>query len=452
MHRTLRILFAALAALLLAYIALFENYMRLLEGFDFQSKLVWLLAAGAVFLLVAAWRFPVRWNFLIFLLLSCVLCVEAVLQALCWMGVMPGITAKLRAPYGRVYWSAEGRGNSIRNRYGWYYPKFDESTPFRIAYIGDSQTEAVECPPNLNQAADLDTFLKKDHPETAVLGMGTHGTCPAFHLDVLEYAWRHFQPREAIVEVSLGANISEMLPELNHLPASGYIYYSLDSSNHLVLNPLSALVRERRIQTLEICHRSLLVNAPNIFDSHCMIVQTLDSLRDAFKQRRQQMLLATKAGGLGQTEGGELGRIGFNAAPFAIPRPPQAQLALNILEAELRRCKEICDSHGMTMRIVTVPVFPRPFYDTQHGTNWTLHIGNYDYLAPEQDLMDFARSNAIPIAPIGHTFKDQGLSVDEIRSLYLSDGVGHLTVKGHQRVAEIVFSDFYAKPASTSRP
>jgi hypothetical protein len=198
MHRILRILFVVLAASLLAYIALFENYMRLIEGFDFQSKLVWLLAAGAAFLLIAAWRFPLRWNFLIFLLFFCVFCVEIILQALCWTGVLPGITAKLRAPYGRVYWSIEGHGNSIRNRYGWYYPKFDESAPVRIAYIGDSQTEAVEVPPDRNQAADLNTLLKKDHPDMAILGMGTHGTCPAFHLDVLEYAWAQLtRPRNS---------------------------------------------------------------------------------------------------------------------------------------------------------------------------------------------------------------------------------------------------------------
>jgi hypothetical protein len=446
MRRTLRILFVGLASLLVAYIVLFENYMRLVERLDFRSKIVWVLTCGAVFLLVAAWRFSVRWNFLIFLLFICVVCVEAALQVLCWMGVVPGMTAKLRAPYGRVYWTAEGCGNSIRNRYGWYYPKFDEAAPVRIAYIGDSQTEGVESPPDRNQAADLNVLLKKDHPDMAVLGMGTHGTSPSFHLDVLEYAWRHFQPREAIVEISLGASISEMLPELHQTPPGTYIYYSLDSGNHLVLNPLCDAPRRRRIQNLEICHRSLLVNASLIFDSHCMILQTLDSLRSAFLQRRQQLLLAAKSNGLGQTEAAELGRIGFDPLPFAVPRPPQAQLALNILEAEILRSKEICDSHGMTLRVVTVPVFPRPFYQTQRGTNWTLHIGNYDYLAPEQDLMDFARAHGIPIAPVGHTFKEQGLDVDQIRSLYLSDGVGHLNVQGHQRVADIVFSDFYSKP------
>ena len=440
-------MFVGLAALLVAYIVLFENYLSFLDKFSFHSKLVWVLSGGVVFLLVAACKFPVRWNFLILLLFQCVFCVEAVLQALCWTGMLPGITAKTKAPYGRVYWSVEGLGNSIRNRYGWYYPKFDETAPSRIAYIGDSQTEAVECPPDLNQAADLNTLLKKEHPEMAVLGMGTHGTSPSFHLDVLEYAWRHFQPREAIVEVSLGASLSEMLPELNHIPPTSYIYYSLDSSNHLVLNPLCADVRYGFGRTLEVCHQSLLVNLPAILNTHCMILQTLDSLRDAFKKRRQQMLLAAKSDGLGQTEGSEFGRIGFNPAPFAVPRPAQAKLAIDILEAELLRCKEICESHSMTLRVVTVPVFPRPFYETQHGTNWTLHIGNYDYLAPEQDLMDFARAHAIPLAPIGHTFKVQGLSVDEIHSLYLSDGVGHLTVKGHQRVAKIVFADFYAKPA-----
>jgi hypothetical protein len=242
-----------------------------------------------------------------------------------------------------------------------------------------------------------------------------------------------------------------MLPELNHIPPAGYIYYSQDSSNRLVLNPLCAGVRHSFDQSLEICHQSLLVNLPAILNTHCMTLQTLDSLRDAFKQRRQQLLLAAKSDGLGQTEGGELGRIGFNPLPFAVPRSARAQLALDILEAELLRCKEICESHGMTLRVVTVPVFPRPFYETQHGTNWTLHIGNYDYLAPEQDLMDFARAHAIPLAPAGHTFKAQGLSVDEIRSLYLSDGVGHLTVKGHQRVADIVFADFYAGLSPTNR-
>jgi hypothetical protein len=446
MNRILRILFVGLAALLLAYIVLFENYLTYLSGFDFHSKLVWLLGAGAVFLLVAAWRFPLRWNFLIFLLFACVFGVELVLQALCWSGVLPGITAKTKAPYGRVYWAVEGRGNSIRNRYGWYYPKFDETAPFRIAYIGDSQTEGVESPPDRNQAADLNTLVKKNQPDTAVLGMGSHGTCPAFHLDVLEYAWRHFHPREAIIEVSLGASIAEMLPELHDTPPSAYIYYTLDPSNHLVLDPLSAGPRHSFNQSLEICHQSLLVNLPAILNTHCMILQTLDSLRDAYKQRKQQLLLASKSNGLGQTEAGELGRIGFNPVPFAVPRPAVAQRAMDILEAELRRSKEICDSHGMTMRLVTVPVFPRPFYETQHGTNWTTHIGNYDYLAPEQDLIEFAHANHIPIAPIGHTLQQQGLSVDEIRSLYLSDGVGHLTVKGHEHVAEIVYSDFYSKP------
>jgi hypothetical protein len=447
MHRILRILFVVLAVLLVVYAALLENYLRLLRGLDLQSKLVWMLIAGALFLLVAAWRFPVRWNFLIFLLFLSAFCVEAVLQALCWAGVVPGITAKTRAPYGRVYWSVEGLGNSIRNRYGWYYPRFDEAAPFRIAYIGDSQTEAVESPPDRNQAADLNTLLKENHPDTAVLGMGTHGACPAFHLDVLEYAWNHFHPREAIIEVSLGASITEMVPEFNDIPPGRYIYYSLDSSNRLVLNPASAEVRHFFDENLEICHKSLLVNLPATLNTHCMIIQTLDSLRDSFKKRRQQLLLAGKSGGVGGTEGHELAEIGFNPLPFAVPRSTEAQRAIDILEAELLRSKQICDSHGMTLRIVTVPVFPRPFYETQHGTNWTLHIGSYDYLAPEQDLMNFAHANGIPIAPIGHAFKDQGLSVDEIRSLYLSDGVGHLTVKGQQRVAEIVFSDFYSKPA-----
>jgi hypothetical protein len=170
-----------------------------------------------------------------------------------------------------------------------------------------------------------------------------------------------------------------------------------------------------------------------ILNSHCMILQMADSLRDNFYLRRRMKQLAAS----GDAENG------FNSAPFAVNPSPDAQEAMKILLAQLAACKKICDSHGMKFHIVTVPAFPKEFYDTQHGTNWTMRIGDYDYFGPERKVVDWANENQIPIVSIGEVIRQKNLSVDEIHSLYFANGSGHLTPKGHAFIAQTVFDNFY---------
>jgi hypothetical protein len=178
-----------------------------------------------------------------------------------------------------------------------------------------------------------------------------------------------------------------------------------------------------------------------------MTLQFANSVRDNFTRRRRQAELAVRAAKMPAEERAEYERIGFNAAPFAVNPQPEVQLAMAVLLGQLRRCQDVCKQHGMLMRVVTVPAFPKAFYDSQHGSEWTMKIGNYDYLKPEREIADFARTNGIPCLAMGEYIHNRKLDVEEIRSMYFA-GVGHLTEKGHRFWAQAMFDTFY----QTTRP
>jgi hypothetical protein len=134
---------------------------------------------------------------------------------------------------------------------------------------------------------------------------------------------------------------------------------------------------------------------------------------------------------------------GFNPAPFAVDRSPEAQRAMKILLAQLQQCKNVCDSHGMKFRVVTIPSFPTIFYDTQHGRDWTMHIGGNDYFGPEREIADWARANGIPVASVGEYIRQKKMDVEEIHGLSYKDGTGHLTEKGHALCAQAIYETFY---------
>src|SRR5580698_8056512 len=199
MNRLLRIIFFCLAALLALYAGLFANYLHTDGEPVWRSKTIWLTLAGVIFFCAAGWRFSLQSKFKLFAVLLSLLAVELFLQAAAWLGVLPGLDTKDKAPFARVYWRSEGHGNSVRNRFGWHFPEFDLKAPKRVAVIGDSFVEAVEVGRNENEAARLQQLLRAQSPDWSVLGLGTRGTSPAHYMDVLDYAQRHFAPQEAIV-------------------------------------------------------------------------------------------------------------------------------------------------------------------------------------------------------------------------------------------------------------
>jgi hypothetical protein len=445
MNRFLRGFLFAVSVLLAAYGVSLGLYFHIAEIPVVRSKILWAIMALALFLALVAWRFSVRAKAKVFLLISVFFFLELLLQVLALLGWLPFMDTKRRAPYGRVYWTGEGLGNSIRNRFGWYYPEFDLKAPRRVVVIGDSQVEAVEVHRTRGQAAVLHTLLKQQSPDWSVLGLGIHGASPAYSIDVLEYAARHFHPEEAIVVVSGGSDVVECLPALTPYSPAEFIFYDLAPGGGIVLNPASAGIRESARQALELNHRSLLANFPMTLSTHCMTLQLEASLRGTIKRRAQHAKLSERAQEFSGEERAEYLRLGFNPAPYALQTGDKARTAMQVMLAELRCCREICDTNKITLRLVVLPSFPKVFYNSQRGREWTMQIGGYDYLKPEREMFEFARSNSIPVLALGDYIRRQNLDVEEIRSLYLSGGVGHFTEKGHRFCAQAIYETFYRK-------
>ncbi|MEQ1861082.1 MAG: hypothetical protein ABMA13_14190 [Chthoniobacteraceae bacterium] len=409
------------------------------------GALVWATPIAAALLALAAFKLTTRRQFLLVFLLVNTLLLELLLEAAGWLGVLPGITDKDRCAYGRVYWTAEGRGNSIRNRFGWYAPAFDLAAPHRIAVIGDSLVEAVEVHRTRNAATRLGDLLRSRPGGFAVLGLGAHGTAPAHSLEILDYATRHFTPREAIFVLSIGSDIRESSRALNGLPPDAFIYFGLDASGRAVPDPASTTARENFMRSIELPHSNPLVQVPFILRTHCMLLQTARSMRDAVSLRRR-LAARPDPGIVGDIERDDFFRNGFDPTPFAIPPSPESQRALAVMLAELRLAKETCDARGVVFRIVTVPHFPTAFYRTQTGAAWTAQVGAYDYLRPERDVAAFAAAESIPCLALGTVMSAEKMSVDDIRAFYLLDGVGHLSERGHEFVAAQIARAFYPTP------
>jgi hypothetical protein len=294
-------------------------------------------------------------------------------------------------------------------------------------------------------------LLKQQSPQWSVLGLGSHGVSPAYSIDVLDYAARQFQPREAILVISGGSDVTESLPALTPYSPREFMFYDLAPDGGITLNPASAEARESFRWMMELNHRSILVNLPMTLNSHCMTLQLAATLRDNFKKRRQQAKLVEHAQEFTGEERAEYLRLGFNPAPYALKAGAKARTAMQILLAELRRCQEICDTNGITLRLVLLPSFPKVFYDSQRGREWTMQIGAYDYLKPEREMFEFAKSNSIPALALGDYIQSQKLDVEEIRSLYLTDGIGHLSEKGHRFCAQAIYEAFYQKASPQMR-
>ncbi|HXE43100.1 MAG TPA: hypothetical protein VN516_08755, partial [Candidatus Baltobacteraceae bacterium] len=161
MNRLLRKVFFALAILLAVYAALFANYLHTNGQPLLRAKMIWATMVGMIFFIIAGWRFSLTAKFRIFAVVLGLLFVEFLLQTAAWLGVLPAVNTKLGAPFARIYWTTEGHGNDIRNRFGWHFPEFDLKAPKQIAVIGDSLVEAVEVGRNRNASADLQKLLKQ---------------------------------------------------------------------------------------------------------------------------------------------------------------------------------------------------------------------------------------------------------------------------------------------------
>jgi hypothetical protein len=122
---------------------------------------------------------------------------------------------------------------------------------------------------------------------------------------------------------------------------------------------------------------------------------------------------------------------------------PKAEEALRITKSLIKLANDYAAAKGMTFRLVTLPVFPKAFYQEYRDKPWEPNIDTYDLFQPDRELQAFAEKEGIPFLSAGQFMYNQGLNSAQIETFYFLEGTGHLTPAGHQFLAGAIYACFY---------
>jgi hypothetical protein len=320
--------------------------------------------------------------------LATVVGTEVLLQVCGVFGWIPTLNVVHHVPYGRVYWAREGFGNSTMNRHGWYYPEPDAAAGKpRVALIGDSFIEAVQIHPSEHLGRHLEGALEG---RVTALAFGIYGFGPAHYLELLRYARARWAPADAVIFFCLANDFDNLLPETQQLAPSDYLYYG---------HPASERLRADLRARLDFNHRPLWQVLPATAASHAFLFSVPHSI-----VRR-----ASAAGGDGTaTEPRSAGAI-----------PPKA---FDVMDALLGEYQTLTRSAGIGLTLVTIPNFSMAFYNAPWSS---------DPLPLERELAKLAAKRGMALIPLGEELRTLGVGAEDIQSLYLWHGTGHLSPEGH---------------------
>lgn len=312
---------------------------------------------------------------------------ELLLQLCGAAGWIPALNLVHHLPYGRVYWTREGFGNSVMNRHGWYYPEPDLAAGKpRIALIGDSFIEALQIHPSQHLGRHLERGLEG---RATVLAFGVYAFGPAHYLELLRYARDRFQPTEAIVFVCLANDFENLLPATQKNDPADYLYDG---------QPASQAVREGLRRRLAFNHRPLWQVLPYTVGSHALLFWVPETI-------------ARRARG---------------AAPPG-PAEPEVRADLpdetfEVMARLLRAYRDLGQAAGIRLTLVSIPYFPPSFYERPWAG---------DPLRLERALGTLAGQAGLPLLAMGEALRAGGMPPEQIRELYLWKGSGHFSPAGH---------------------
>jgi hypothetical protein len=407
-----------------------------------------------------------RWRIIIAYPLIALLLIEAVIQILVWFNFVPGthIIGGDFVPYERIYNNTEGFRNDFANRKGWTFPDSEmDDENFRILVVGGSYVQGLQVEPDQQVSSYLSGMINRDSSDqeekTEIIGIGLPGFGPAPFLyeDALIEIPQILPYDEIVVLFHLGDDFQS--PELSN----NAIGYTVGNNGEVEVRPEDARVRH------DLTHYYL---------RGYLSFQLVETLRSNYLTPKlvssylsdQDRGSAASASTAGEPEFDFTRLVGSVTSNYALNEPGHAgikttdqesipqgnnfifrdtdseafQEAVIIAESILRTAQEITSANGATLRIVTVPVFPESFYSTFKSNDWQAQIGDYDLFSPEQALVDIAQKYGISILPMGSYMLNQQLTVEEIKSFYLSDGVGHFSPEGHEYYAEAINRCFYS--------
>jgi hypothetical protein len=412
------------------------------------------------------------WRKIAALLIAALLIVEAFTQLMAFLGIMPGIHRMngRNVPYGRVYYNQEGLGNGITNRYGWYYPEFRlASGSHRVVLVGDSFIQALQIKPSQHLGVKLQALINagtQDDGQAEVLGLGHPGFGPGVYMDIaiLEVSIDALEPDEIVAFINLGSDLKS-----SSTPAQDRVYFYVDANGSAKVHPDSHFFWHDVAHYVIFGYESF--DLVRTLGTHYLTPQLIKGITGSQKDGQHEAQAASHGPVIEDskripsyrgyvTEWGPrfgthttvertdlLVEPGVSNHIFEIKGNAATQEAYDITQSLIKLLRDYTKAKGITLRLVTIPVFPHAFYTQYQGDDWVPEMGDYDLFLPERVLREFAEAKSIPFLSMGQYMKENGLTVEDIQRLYYADGQGHLTPEGHQLFADAVYQCFYSSSA-----
>jgi hypothetical protein len=444
-----------------------DRWVRL-PGLQFAA--FGLLVLAFLILLFANWqesRAVQQWRRIIAYPLFALVAVEVILQAAAWVGILPGrftIGGDFYS-YERIYNNEAGVHNGFANRYGWNFPDtiLDDEKK-RILILGGSYVQALPIQPDQHVSVHLTDLINKDtvDGETMIeivpIGMPGFGISSFLYDDSVTEFPTTIKLDEIVVLVHLGDDFQSPLPQHNA------IMYTVDPLGHVQVDPKDTKLRH---------------DLTHYFLRGYLSFQPVETVRSNYLTPK--VLTGLLGDGEKQVFTGDSAPLKANVDfprivgsvtdTYDITVPGNANIkatdlkiipegnnflfkqggteemrqAMVIADSILGAAQEIARTKNITLRIVTIPMFPGAFYDTFSTGTWGTQMGEYDLLLPEQAVMEIARRHEIPILPLGHYMLKDQLTAEDIRTLYMPDNLGSFTANGHDYLAEAMYLCFYSK-------
>ena len=429
-----------------------------------------LVAMAGLIFLFANWnesRHGQKWRRMIAYSLIALLVLEAAVQVAARLGVLPGgyTIGGNFFPYERVYYSGEGVRNGFANRYGWNFPDaiLDDEKK-RILILGGSYVQALPIHPEQQVSVLLTDLLNQDavDGETMVeivpIGMPGFGLSPFLYDDSINEFPTTISLDEIIVFFHLGDDIQSPFPQHNA------ILYHVDDQGQVQVDPKDAKLRHDLTHYFLRSYLSfqLVETVRSNYLTPKVLTEIMSAGEEQIPNEDDAPLVAgvdfpRRVGSVTDTyDVTEPGHAGIKATDleiisggnnFLFKRGGTAEMrqAMVIADSILGTAREIARTKNITLRLVTIPMFPEAFYEASPTGTWEPQLGEYDLLLPEQAFVEIARRHDIPILPMAQYMLEDRLTVEEIRMLYMSNSLGSFTPQGHDYLAEAIYHCFYSK-------
>lgn len=369
------------------------------------------------------------WRKLIAYPLAAFIIIELILQGLTLVGALPSLTSATSSfiPYGRIYKTEQRLTNTVANSDGWYYPEFvlgEDSK--RVIVLGDRSVQGLQVAKEENIGWLLNQAYLEEG-ETEIISLGYPDRGPGLYLDpvLLDFAIEAYEPDEIIVLFDFRNDFQTATRAQR-----GVIFFEENEEGVIDIHPNSFGVRHHFQHQVIRAYEGF---QPNRFiENHYITPRFISQIINP---------PAVQAAGTQLENNSALGLD--NAFVF---NAESNEVALKVAEAQLEMAFDHLESQGISMKVVTIPVYPKPFFEQFSGDDWAPNLEQSNLFLPEQELEAFALENGIPWLSMGNHMQQSGVTVEQIKSFYFGND-GQLTAAGHQFFAEAVESCFIAETA-----